>query len=352
MGHPTVENRTPFAFAATYLTDEDGRLLVVPIIRATYEIRGPKLVVAEKQEPVPLGGELWGKGADTSSYKYEPEVAFVKPGTDLVLIGHACAPRRGVTEMDVGFQVGRVGRTARIIGDRVWTHAGMTRPQPFERMPLLWERAFGGADLTAGTKEKPAFEARNPVGRGYRSPDGAFQEGIYLPNIEDPSQRLASAGDVVTPVGFGFTSANWQPRAALAGTYDDAWMKDRMPLLPKDFDRRFFNAGAPGLVAKRLVGNEPVSVVGASPLGDVSFSLPGVVPPTCRIWQVPRPDVVVDTQLDTVVVNLDEDRVYLTFRGSYALRNGPHDVKTFLIESVGLRAPKAANPEELASITR
>jgi hypothetical protein len=354
MGHAAIENKTPFAFAENYLSDEEGRPVLVTIIRATYEIRGKRLVLAEKQLPIAIEGELTGahaelggdraeSGPDVSSYRYEPEAAFTKPATDVVLIGHAVAPRGGTTEMDVGFQVGRVSRAARVIGDRVWVRGGMTKPQPFERLPLVWERAFGGWDHTA-PGENPAFDQRNPVGTGFRAPNGAFQDGVRLPNIEDPRDRLTTYGQSILPVGFGFTSANWQPRASFAGTYDAAWMKERMPLLPKDFDRRFFNAAAPGLTAKGyLRGDEPVSVVGASPVGQVSFSLPGIERPRCRVELVSRRDVSVATELDTIVVDADEDRVFLTYRGHVPLRFGPHDVRSIVIfaSTEAARAPMA-----------
>jgi hypothetical protein len=342
MGHANVDNGTPFTFEAVYLADEEARPLLVTVIRATYEITGRRLSLAEKQAPVPMAGELWGEDPATSSYRYEPEAAFIKLATDVVLIGHAYAPRVSAAEVSVGFQVGPVSRTAQVTGDRVWVRSAggavATSPRPFEKIPLTWERAFGGWDRTAGTPDRPCFEPRNPVGTGFRARGGSFEEGIRLPNVEDPAQPLRAWGQVVPPVGFGFTCANWQPRAAFAGTYDEAWMKDRMPLLPRDFDRRFFNGAAPGLVAPGyLRGDEQVAVVGASPLGSLSFRLPGVPRPVCRVELALRGDARVETQLDTVVVNTDEDMVYLTWRGHVALRNGPHDVKVIAIETPGLQ---------------
>lgn len=246
--------------------------------------------------------------------------------------------------MDVGFQVGNLTRTARVLGDRVWVRGGMTKPQPFERIPLVWERSFGGWDRTA-SDEKSKFEPRNPIGTGYRSTGGTFEDGIRLPNVENPQERLSSYGDVVTPIGFGFTSASWQPRTSFAGTYDAAWTKERMPRLPRDFDRRFFNAAAPGLIAKGyLRGDEPVSMVGVSPLGQVSFSLPGAPRPRCRVALVRKKDVSITTELDTVVVDADDDRVFLTFRGHTALRDSPHDVSAIAIESDAVSSTRAAQP--------
>lgn len=330
MGHPEIDNKTRFAFEPIHLSNEDGRPLLVTVVRATFELRRRQLVLAEKQEPVPIGGELFGEDASVSSYKYEPETSYMKPGTDVVLIGHAVATRSQTTELDVGIQVGRVSKQARVIGDRVWSRGGaMTNPLPFERMPLVWERAFGGWDRTAGTPEKPEFEPRNPVGTGFRSPNGTFEDGVRLPNIENRAERLTSYGQVVTPVGFGFMSADWAPRAAFAGTYDEAWTKERMPLLPRDFDKRFFNAAAPGLVSPvYLRGGEPVSLVGMSPMGTLDFPLPALRPPRCRVELHRRQDREVETVLDTVVINMDEDRVFLTYRGHLPLRDGPHDVKS------------------------
>jgi hypothetical protein len=332
MAHPTIDNRSPFAFEPVVLADEEARPVLVTLVRATYEISGRGLTLAEQQDPIPIAGQLHGDSADTSSWRVEPETAFVKLATDVVLLGHAYAPRLGSVESEVRFQVGP---------------PNATRPQPFEKIPLVYERAFGGWDLTAGTPEKPVFDQRNPVGTGFRSAShGAFQEGIRLPNIEDPSDLVNRWGEVVPVCGFGFTSANWHPRATLAGTYDEAWMKDRMPLLPTDFDRRFFNAASAGLVAPGyLRGDEPVSIHGASPGGHLAFRLPGAPRPTCLVVLAGRRDAVVETRLDTVVIDTDVDKVYLTWRGHVPLRHGPHEVKTIRVDTPGLPRPLQGTQE-------
>jgi hypothetical protein len=341
MGHPIVDNRTPFAFEPAFLADEEMRPLLVTLVRATFEIAGPRLLLAEKQAPVCLAGELHGEDAATSSWRLEPETAFVKLATDVVLLGHAYAPRAGATEVAVGIQVGPVSRSLRVVGDRWWVRGAggmaMSPAQPFEKIPLTWERAFGGFDATAGSPEAPAFDPRNPVGTGYRAHAGHHEDAVRLPNLEDPADPVRAFAHPVTPAGVGFTSANWQPRVSLAGTFDAAWSRDRAPLLPRDFDRRFFNAAAPGMIAPGLLrGDEPVTVVGASPHGTQRFRLPGVPRPVCRVALRRGPEAVVQTQLDTVVVSADEGKLYLTWRGHTALRNGPHDVQAITIETPGM----------------
>lgn len=339
MGHAKLDNETRFAVAPTFATDEDGRPLLVPLVQATYEIlAGRSLDLAPVQEPPSLAGELWGEDIGLSCYQIEPAFAFTKPATDVVLVGHAQSPRHAVAELQVTFRVGPVGRVLRVTGDRVWVHSlgstAPTRPLPFDRLPLSYERAFGGWDRSSPDPALLAFEARNPIGVGYRRPGGPFEEGVALPNIEDPSNPIEEYGQVIAPAGVGFLSPHWQPRAALAGTYDEAWSKTRMPLLPRDFDRRFFNAASPGLIAPGyLRGNEPVLVEGASPLGRLSFNLPGAAPPTCRVELARGPDVEVPLALDTVIIDTDRDRVLVLYRGYTPLRDGPHDVRTIVIRA-------------------
>src|SRR5688572_23592935 len=106
MGHPAAENRTPFAFAPLFLADEETRPLLTVVIKGTFVIgQDGRCQRADEQLPLNTGGELWGE-PETSSYRYEPEVAFFKPATDVVLIGHAWAPRAGTTEGNVGVKVG------------------------------------------------------------------------------------------------------------------------------------------------------------------------------------------------------------------------------------------------------
>ena len=332
MGHPDVANKTPFAFEVLYLVDEEFRPLAVPVVKGTFSVdRSGRCAPAEEQVPVNVSGECWGKDPETSSYKYEPEVAFVKPATDVVLIGHAYAPRRDTREMRVGFRVGPLSKEIQVIGERVWFKTlgsvSMTKPLPFEKIPLIYERAFGGWDRDHPDEKKHACEPRNPVGTGFRGA-GGFVEGLRLPNLEDPRAPVKSLGGRATPAGFGFVSPHWHPRAGLAGTFDAAWEKTRSPLLPKDFDRRFLNAASSGLTAPGyLRGDEIVAAIGAVPEGTFSCMLPAIPPPAVDLTMVDGKSKPVALALDTIIVEPDERRVMLLWRGHQVLATGPHDLK-------------------------
>jgi hypothetical protein len=342
--HPAVKC-PPGLHADTLASQsEEGVPLIVSVVSGTFAIEGRQVVAAEQPLPTNPGGEYWGEPGK-SSFKFEPQVAFTKPSTDVVLIGHAFSMGRSC--IDVDLKVGALHKTVRVNGDRYWTSSlggiSMTDPEPFEKIPLIYERAFGGWDRSDPDATKHTFEPRNPVGTGFRSKQGRFEDGIRLPNLEDPRDPITAYGQIVTPAGFGFTSPDWQPRAKFAGTYDEQWMQERMPLLPKDFDRHFFSAASPDLIAPGyLKGDEPVHIENASARGTFSFDLPGVPPPECRVQLTGRRDALVQTNLDTVIINTDEELLILIWRGYLPVRNGPHDVVSIQIRAEGLPEPVGA----------
>lgn len=337
MAHPHVDNRTPWMCELLHVADEEGRPVVAVIVKGTFDVSASGLVTeAVEQQPVMFAGAFHGD-PEHSSYRFEPDFAFVKPATDVSLVGHAHATRAKQVETLVKFSVGELSREILVTGERTWQSrwigARASDPLPFERIPLVWERAFGGWDRSAEDPAKHSFEPRNPVGVGYRARGAELVEGSPLPNIEDPDDRLTRYTGRVVPAGLGVVGASWKPRARLAGTYDEAWSQSRKPRLPVDFDRRFFNCAAPGLTAAGyLRGDETVSVVNASP-APLKFRLPGRPNPRVRLVLRNAEDVLLDTQLDTVVVDADRMRVILTWRTHATLRDGPLDVRSALVAS-------------------
>jgi hypothetical protein len=342
MPHFAVRNHTPFAYDSLALTDEEGVPQFVMLVQASFSIGpGGALSLLEEQPAPNVGGEWYGDPAEASP-RLEPQMAFVKPSTDVVLLGHAHAQGRGATEVTVGVRVGPVSKVARVIGDRFLVRrsgaTAISAPAPFEKMPLIYERAFGGWDRRDADARHHRCEMRNPVGVAFRAGASSDDDELRLPNLEHPEQPFRAYGDTPPPVGFGFIGPNWEPRLRFAGTYDIAWDRQRKPLLPADFDRRFFNAASPGLVTPRyLLGNEAVVVVGASPENRVAFELPGVPPPVCVVDVRGRKSLPVPTNLDTVIVDMDRRVLTLMWRGHLAVRNGPHDVL-----SVAVGAPVTA----------
>lgn len=331
MPHPKVTNTSKLAFELLFLTNEEGVAVCVPLVQATYALTpGAPLDLLTKQPAVNIAGAWWGDPA-AHSMKLEPQIAFMKPSTDIVLLGHAYPNNKERTEGLVGIRVGNTQKVARIFGNRhIVKHMGFMRatpPEPFDSIPLTYEHAYGGWDRRDADPNKHSFEARNPAGVGFWDSKQTGDAEVIMPNIEDPNQLYQSTSDRPPPTGFGFISPDWQPRSAFAGTYDKAWSDARKPLLPKDFDRRFFNSASPGLIAPNyLLGNEAVTVVGATESGRVDFTLPGIPVPTCRLHLKNGAPTILQTVLDTLLVDMEHRTVTLTWRAHLAVRRGAHDV--------------------------
>ena len=156
---------------------------------------------------------------------------------------------------------------------------------------------------------------------------------MRLPNFEDPRQPISTWRDKPTPQGFGAVDRWWQPRAAYAGTYDDTWKRTRMPVLPLDFDDRFFQAAPADLVhTPHLTGGEPVIAVNLSKRGTERFRIPRLRVTFAGVSEGRR--VAVPGVLDTVICLFDSSRVAVVWRAKYRARiNEPADPVTARVDN-------------------
>ena len=313
-----LKNRTPFAGAVSLFPDADGVDTLFAVVKGTFDLTR-NVGVADEQVPVAIA-PLYNGDPATSSLAVASDLSLTKPSTDVVVIGDAYAPRgRPVRSMDVTVRVGSIQRAVRVTGNRFWTSDGMaygaTSPAPFETMPLVWERAFGGCDRTADGRRE---EERNPSGTGYRAGDGIEPiEGTALPNIEDPRDLVVSWKQRTVPACFAPIPPNWEPRRSFAGTYDERWEKERAPYLPTDFDPRFLQIAPPGMVAPRpMTGGEPVELAGFRPGVPERFNLPSVKP---RVrFNVAGSMEERTVMLDTVIIEPTAGRLQLVWRAALA----------------------------------
>jgi hypothetical protein len=314
-----LRNRTPFAAAIVPGLDKEGRDTLTVVVKGTFALgRREALAVADAQVPIAYADVFHGEPG-LSSIRYEADACPAKTGTDVVLVGHARSVRP-VPSLDVSLDVGRLHKVVRIWGDRAWFRtvggAAMSDPIPFSRMPLVYERAFGGGDLAVADPAARPRDPRNPVGVGFTSAaEPERVDGVRLPNLEDPEALIASPADRPAPAGFGFIGRDWLPRRTFAGTYDEAWQRERMPLLPADFDERYFSAAHPSLWSPRpLRGGEPVVVTGVSETGELRFQVPATTPAISA--QIRREAVDLPAALDTLLIEPDAQRVVVTWRAT------------------------------------
>jgi hypothetical protein len=308
-------NQTPFTAALSVLSDAEGVECAYAVVKATFALTPSGPALAQQQMPLVPTDAYWGE-PDKTSLRAAGEFGLPKPATDVLLVGTAVNGRKNIRVSELSLRVGPLSKTLRIFGDRRWERSGIgweaSPPEIWERMPLRWELAFGGCAAEANG-EPPAFEPRNPVGRGFSGQNESEFEGRLLPNLEDPASLIRKPTDRPQPACFAPIAPAWLPRRAYAGTYDEAWQKNRAPHLPFDFDLRFFQTAPQGLIAPGfLQGGEAVEVVGCAAEGTWRFMLP--VCTVCLEFDFDGKQMPATPALETVLIEPDDQRVQLLWR--------------------------------------
>lgn len=320
---PDVLNPTPLVAEVLPLFPPRRDKLTL-IVKGTFEVRHDgRTRLAPAQLPL-TGDEHEGDG--TTPVRYESDLVPFKPRADLLCVGRAHAPGgQPVASLAVRFGLLDRPKEIRVVGDRRLRMVGGTPeigpPEPFTSMDLSYCRAFGGADPEdpVGASVCPT----NPLGRGYARRAGAQRDRL-MPNLEDPRQPLGNLAEPQAPAGFGPIGRTWQPRVALAGTYDARWQTERAPEPPEDFDYRFFNAAPPDQqIEGYLRGDESLFIENMHPeLSRLTVGLPGV---RIRAFVEAAPDLQRDApaglrelrlRLDTVWLDMEGLRLVLVWRAA------------------------------------
>lgn len=275
----TITNNTPFAAERCWVRDRNGAEVWLVAVKGTFLIASDgSTQLADQQEKVCLAPAHRG-APDTSSLLYDSDLNHTKLNTDVVLNGHAYAPSgRRALHVDVRLRVADVDKTLRVFGDRIWkrTLLGLSPsdPQPFEKLPITYERAFGGRDPGPNDLPHGAWDERNPVGVGFAL-RREHLVGQPVPNVEHLDALIDSWNQRPEPAGFGPIAGHWKSRVRFGGTYDEAWSRERQPLLPNDFDERFYQCAPADQQARGfLSGGERVELFNLTPDGVLSFQLP------------------------------------------------------------------------------
>lgn len=323
-----ILNRTGLKTAITLLIDPLGHEKVCVVAKGTFTIPGPGKEAQLAEEQIePLHADAYHGEPGASSIKYPADLISGKLGTDVLLVGSAKLPgSRPVRRLEASFRVGSLGKRVVVSGDRLWEKQPfgpgfqMTEPEVFSEMPLVYERAFGGRD-PAASDSNTAWDTRNPVGRGFRVTRDSV-DGTAVPNIEDRDHRISSWDDKPPVAGFGAIDGLWEPRRIFAGTYDEDWQANQAPLLPTDFDLRFFNVAAPGFTATGFLrGSESVELVNVGEANPIVFGMP--IADVSLAWRVG--DTVSRQRADlwTVLFEPDHRRFSMTWGNSFAIGKQP-----------------------------
>jgi hypothetical protein len=307
----TLANNTPYAAAAVPYVAPEGQHIVLALVKGSFvRGRGDRFVPAEKQSPIRCNDVVHFPEARESSIKYPSDVGTEKLGTDVVVVGDAIAVK-AVRYVDTVVQVRKQQALLRVHGSRIFfrsaTGLAVSSAASFERKPIVYEEAYGGT-----SEDFSVVERRNPVGRGVAARQADLVDRP-APSIEHPA-RPFRVGTATEPVGYGAIGTSWLPRAEFVGTCDGAWMRDRMPLLPLDFDRRYNNVAHPGLqLDPHLAPGEAIAIGGMTIEGAWRAELPAL-----RVVVRGKRDdgarLEARPPVDLVLVEPEADRIELTLR--------------------------------------
>ncbi|MBK9258580.1 MAG: DUF2169 domain-containing protein [Polyangiaceae bacterium] len=228
------------------------------------------------------------------------EVMPFLPSAGVILFAHACAPQgRPVPALSARLAVFRerslIDKTVHVFGERAAN--APQHPRPFERVPLVYERTWGG----------PGSED-NPVG----VPAGA----AWLPSICDATNPTRAAG-------FGPISRQWPQRKRLFGAADSTFIDAPIADFPSGFDFRWFNPAPLDQQIEYLRGDEWIVLDGMHPtLARVQSRLPQMRGKAC-VFFVGTNSVshsqVVDLVQDMLVIDAERQVASVVFRGSLPL---------------------------------
>jgi hypothetical protein len=353
-----------------------------------------RLVVDEEPRPLPDDYVPYDDAPEgrIPSFRATPEGVF-KRGTDVVVQGHAQTYGRAAATVETAVAVGRAAKRVLALGARRgFVHAGRVAfagPDPFDRVALRWENAYGGIDRVAQAEvlgripERsrlraglyfpanldafgPFAYARNPSGVGFLvGDDPARAEGLVLPQLEDPDDRLTPDRllldnpffwpDQPLPAAYDWVHPTWFPRSALFGQAPPfepeggpipEVTRGLMPAdllrpsvldlppsrMPEAIHPDASRAAAPGLRLDPLSGGEPVRLTNIHPA---------------------RPEF-------AFVVPEETPAVRFTVRGAIAearaqrvtLLIEPDAGRVTVVWVAGVTLPRRLHPTELAAVRR
>ena len=277
-----IWNQTGFAHEFTMGMDKEAREWIVVVVKGTFDFPdapGGKVRKSAQQVPLVFADTQTGEPGYSATL-WETDFAFRKQHCDVIANGCAYAPGGKPAErVPVGIKVGNWSKLFEVVGHREWRSIGplftATSPQPFLKMPITYDRAWGGIDRLNPEEKLPGAYLRNPVGTGWsQTKNQRLIPGLRLPNTQKPGEEVRTPFGDYTPMSFGPMGRGWPGRVEYGGTYDQNWIDNVFPFLPQEFDERYFQMAPPDQQIDYPRGGEEVQLVNLTPEGRVSFRLP------------------------------------------------------------------------------
>lgn len=346
-----IDNRGVMPCAFFEKTGPGGQVYDVLTVRGAFDFpesreQNPTLTPATVQPPFIWGDEHAGPiehDPMRAVLKGEGDAVLFKPNTDLHITGRVrTQDAKPVPTWLCRVTLGKHQKTLKLYGPRYFERGfigwKLTAPDNFSELELDYRHAFGGCftipandreganwvgkpDNPAGCGWLPDTKALKPLSRRAKKNVRAQIDALRrmpAPRIEDPLRPVKHPKNSLPAEGFAPIARWWQPRLSHAGTYDDAWQKERYPQLPDDFDPAFYQSAHPDLILPgHLKGNEAILLQGMLPEGPCSIRLPGVQT-QALLTLADNSKHLPPLNLDTLRIDLDARQVVLVWRAAFA----------------------------------
>lgn len=356
-GSPCGQLRIGLVLKRTYTILPDGRC----------QLAGEDLQedVSEYEEPYEFVDP-----PRVSSVRVDNDAGGFRLATDVVIQGCAYTYRSNVTETVVSVRCGKHGREIRVYGDRE-TSMGpdstprFSEPKPFDRMPIRYDKAYGGVDLAAleaygkpsdltelaFARPKwnletatPYHYPRNPAGVGFMLVCNRESLGqVKVPNLEFPFDPVTPERMVVghahnwpaapLPAAMDWFSRGWFPRQGYLGMIpapegwngpvaemEMGWTANDLFQTPSIMEpagyllrQEYAQAASPGMSFKDIQVGDLFELANLHPKRPVfRFQLPVDVP-RAQLGMDAMNMTELEPHLNSVVARPDDERLIMTW---------------------------------------
>lgn len=288
--------------AATMAWRSGGQLRVTVIVKSLFAFAPNDAMTQAPPEDILDADASTGDGPGSSIRAASDRYPF-RPRADVVFCGHAYAPGGNpVKRLSARIAIAHgneksLDKVIDVVGDRSSPHAD---PVPFTKMPITYERAYGG----------PGFDA-NPAGVGF-GPNARAMPNIVYPQGWQRDTEPASLGPI---------PAAWARRLRLSGNKPIDFLSKTVTDIPTDLDVSSFQCAPDDQRIAQLHGDEWVLLENLHPTHPrLMMRLPDVKG-AAMVFGDDGVDIPIAMRPDTLLIDGDRGVCVLTCRGSHPIPN-------------------------------
>ncbi len=320
-----------------------GRLHVSAIVKATFSFAPGAAMTPALPVPVRAAEVRYADHPDGSIR--EPLDTAPKLGcADVIFVGHACTPAlvpapRLAVRVAVRTRTGAllIDKSLEVLGDRVFIPGKPPpEPAPFTRIPILYERAYGGPDHRA-----------NPVGVGQFAELAGRRR---LPNIVHLDKPGSPA---VEPAGFGPISIRWPQRRRLLGATPHHVLELPIAEIPGELDMSYFQSAPIDQRTRMRMfdGDEWIVLEGLHAGGAIETRLPSARG-VARVYLPNGSSRPIELVADTLLIDGDAEQCSITWRGSLPVPSEADLPATAIAAGVELPGRRVPLPDRFPTPVR